>query len=331
MATDSETQRKTMPVIELRTSGKPSKSVSSPGQIGIVATGEPEAVIKAEAVVGLDVTFPPIGQCPSTAFTFNGGAIGTADPVQLLFWGSIWQTLLDPSNPGQLLFNTFTAAVKSILAGPYMSGLLQYGVSRCSFGNAQVINSNPPFLPNTFTDQTVQTLMQNLIDQGTFPEPDEPGGRNLYFVMMPPNTQYQPPPGQPAARGAHSSFSSGSSIDPDNVWLAWVGSNSLSQMTSTFCHELVEMCTDPEPPSSWWINGANPACAEIGDVCNNQNNPLNGVTVQSYFSVFDNVCLIPTAWSLRRTLAAAGKKLNGKGLLSLQQSIPSLNQFIVNL
>jgi hypothetical protein len=318
-----------LPVIELLVSKKPHPPDSPAREIGIVAAGEPRAL--TTAAIGLDVIFPPIGGCGSTAVTFNGGAIGTADPVQLLFWGPIWQTLPDPSNPSQLLANTFVAAVQSILSGPYMSGLLQYGVRRCSFGNAQIINSNPPFLPNKFTDPTVQNLMQNLIDNGNFPEPDEPGGRNLYFVMMPPNTQYQPPPNSPNARGAHSFFSSGSSIDPDYVWVAWVGTNSLSQMTSTFCHELAEMCTDPEGPSGWFINGAPAGCNEIGDVCNLEDSLLNGVTVESYWSIFDKACLIPTAWSVRRTLAAVNKKLAGKGLRSLQNPIPSMNVFIVNV
>ncbi len=146
--------------------------------------------------------------------------------------------------------------------------------------------------------------------------------------MMPPNTIYSVTP-QP--RGSHSSFWSGSLIDNDTAWYAWVGSNSLSQMTSTFCHELAEMCTDPEPPTGWSIPGGPPACSEIGDICNGQDAPLNGVTVESYWSVFDNACLIPTAWSLRRTLAGAGKKLGGKGLTSVQKPIPSLNQFVVDL
>jgi hypothetical protein len=90
------------------------------------------------------------------------------------------------------------------------------------------------------------------------------------------------------------------------------------------------MCTDPEG-DNWYINGAPPGCNEIGDLCNAVDGPLNGVNVESYWSAFDSACLIPTAWSLRRTLAGAGKKLGGKGLLSIQGPIPSLNQFVVNL
>lgn len=294
--------------------------------VGIVA--EAQQTLMSESATGFDFIFPGItSPCTSTSFSFHGGAIGTADPVQLLFWGSTWQTYLDPSTPGQLLFNTFTAAVQSILAGPWISGLRQYGIKRCSFGGARIIvSSEPPLAPNVFTEKSIQGVVQSLIDDSTFPEPDEPGGRNLYFVIMPSNTTYSPG----GLRGAHSSFNSGSIIDVDTAWYAWIGSQSLSGMTSTFCHELAEMCTDPEG-DGWLIDGASNICNEIGDVCNAVDQTLNGVNVESYWSIFDGACIIPTAWSMRRTLAGAGKQLNGQGLLSLQGPIPSLNQFIVNL
>jgi hypothetical protein len=353
MDPDSSTPPDALPVITLRSAREAPPLASSAGQIGIAAAGEVKTLAIADAVTALDVTFPPLGGCPPTGLSFNGGAIGTADAVQLLFWGLIWQTLLDPANSPpnspspQLLSTSFIRFVQSILAGPYMSGLLPYGVRRCPYGNAWIVNSNPPFLPNTFTTQSVQNLMQSLINNGSFPEPDENGGRNLYFFIMPPNTQFQPPPGGVAANGAHSSFQSGSVIDPDKVWWAWIGNNPLNVMTSTFTHELAEMCTDPEPFTGFSINGgANPGCNEIGDVCNLQNIPwnvngVNGAAAQSYWSTlaswvpasqsWTKACLVPTAWSLRRTLAAVGKNLGGQGLLSLQGPIPSMNQFVVNL
>lgn len=309
----------------------PSRPAHPP--VGIVTAGEQATFVPTAGAIGpRDIKFPPntVSGCSSIAITSHGGAIGTADPVQLLFWGATWQTLPDPSTPGQRLLNTFTSAVQSILAGPYMSGLRQYGVKRCPFGGALIVTSpNPPLAPNTFSEDNVQSIIQSLIDQGTFPEPDEPGGRNLYIVVMLPNTQYN----QPGIRGSHSSFSTGSVIDPDNAWYAWVGgsnANTLNQMTSAFCHELAEMCSDPEG-DAWNIDGQGPNCSEIGDICNLEDFVLNGVNFESYWSIFDNACLIPTAWSLRRSLAGAGIKLSGQGMRSFFGPIPSLNQFIVNL
>jgi hypothetical protein len=295
-----------------------------PAPIGIV--GAVAESVPGVSPVGLDIIQPGINTCPSKAVSFHGGAIGTGDPVQLLFWGSTWATLPDPANPGQLLFNTFTAAVKSIMSGPWISGLRQYGIKRCSFGQALIASANPPIAPATFNEPDVQGVVQGFIDGGLFPEPDEPGGRNLYVVVLPPNTIYGPG----GARGAHSNFDTGSIIDSDTAWYAWIGPQSLSGMTSTFCHEIAEMCTNPEG-DGWFIDGAPPLCLEIGDLCNAVDGPLNGVNAESYWSVYDGACLIPTAWSVRRTLAGAGKKLGGKGLRSLQNPIPSMNSFIVDL
>ncbi|MGA7413335.1 MAG: hypothetical protein WBW33_22865, partial [Bryobacteraceae bacterium] len=234
MDPDSSNPPDALPLITFRSDREVSPLVSSVGQIGIAAAGQVRTLAIADAVTGLDVTFPPLGACLPTGLTFNGGAIGTADSVQLLFWGPIWQTVLDPANSppnspsNQLLSTSIIRFVQAILSGPYMSALLPYGVRRCPYGSAHIVNSNPPFLPNTFSNQSVQNLMQSLIDDGSFPEPDENGGRNLYFVIMPPNTQFQPPPGGLPANGAHSSFASGSAIDPDKLWWAWIGNNPLN-------------------------------------------------------------------------------------------------------
>jgi hypothetical protein len=111
---------------------------------------------------------------------------------------------------------------------------------------------------------------------------------------------------------------------------ARIGNNTLNQMTSTFCHELAEMSTDPEG-DAWTVNGQPGGLNEIGDVCNLLDGQLNGVQVESYWSVFDNACIIPTSFSVRRALASTGKKLNGDGLRSLQSPMPSLSKFISSL
>jgi hypothetical protein len=280
------------------------------------------------SATGFDFISPGIvSPCTSTAVTYHGGLIITAAPVQFIFCGPTWQTLLDPMSPGQLLFDTFTAAVKIILATPYISGLRQYEVRRWSLGTSRIFaSSSPALLPNTISEYDVQQVVQSLIDDDTFPEPDEPGGSNLYFVMLPPNTQMSPA----GNRGAHSNFNTDSIIDVDIAWYVWIGSQSLSGMTSTFSHELVDMCTDPDG-DGWRINGVSKECVEISDLCNAVDGPLGVVNTQSYWSIFDGACIIPTAWSVKRTLAAAGKKLGGKGLRSLQDPILSMNQFIVSL
>ena len=239
--------------------------------------------------------------------------------MQLIFWGSAWNQASTNPSAGVILSN-----VQAILRSPWISGLRQYGIHRCTFGGAIVVTSPPP--PPTYNDSDAQDLIWVLIDDNTFPEPDDTGGRNLYVVFMPPGSTYGPG----GIRGKHvvaSDFDFPGDID--HAWVGFIVTNTLNQLMSTFCHELAEMCTDPEG-DAWTVSPATKG-NEIGDVCNIVDGPLNGVNVESYWSVFDNACLIPTAWSLRRTLAGAGIKLGGQGLRSFFGPISSLNQFIVNL
>jgi hypothetical protein len=282
------------------------------GQIIGIAVESPLRTANV-APVRLDTTFPP-NIPPPVNLTNNGGAIGTADPVQLIFWGSAWNQSSTNPSAGAII-----AAVQTILKGPYMSGLRQYGVKRCSFGDAVVVTAPGP--PSSFDDGDVQDLIILLIESNDFPPPVEE--RNLFCVFMPPGTTYSPG----GVRGSHSATGGDFA---GIAWLAWIGNNTLSQITSTFCHELAEMCSDPEG-DAWTVDGQRSPTNEIGDVCNLLDAPLSGVNVESYWSIFDNACLIPSAWSLRRTLAGAGKRLNGRGLRSVQDPIPSLNQFVVNL
>jgi hypothetical protein len=263
-----------------------------------------------------DSLFPPIIPGPISVSN-GGGAIGTGLPVQLIFWGNAWnQAATSPSA------SAVVSAVQNILRGPWMSGLRQYGIRRCSFGGAIVVTSPGP--PGTYNDSDIQDLIWALIDDNKFPEPDDPGGRNLYMVFMPPGSTYGPG----GIRGKHLDATDFDlPADLDHAWVGFICTNaSIDQLTSTFCHELAEMCTDPES-DAWTVTGNQ----EIGDVCNLVDQTLNGVSVESYWSAEDNACLIPTAYSVRRALKWSGHTLGGKGLRSIQTPIPSLNTLVVSL
>jgi hypothetical protein len=283
---------------------------------GIVA--EPSAGVQRVAplkVLNADVLLPPTVAGPITASN-GGGAIGSALPVQLIFWGSPWN--LASTNPST---SDIIGAVRTILTGPWMSGLRQYGIRRCNLGGFLVVSPADP--PSTYDDDDIEDLIWGLIDGGTFPEPDDPGGRNLYMVFMPPGTTYGPG----GIRGKHLDATDFDfPADVDHAWVGFILTNSLPQITATFCHELAEMCTDPEL-DAWTVTGNE----EIADVCNGLDQMLNGVMVEAYWSVEDNACLIPTAYSVRRALKWSGHTLAGKGLRSIQDPIPSLNALIVSL
>jgi hypothetical protein len=273
---------------------------------------------QTSGVLTADLIFPSLPTFPLPITASNGGgAIGTGLPVHLVFWGAAWN--LPATSPSAAVI---TSSVQTILRGPWMSGLRQYGVRRCNFGAAIVVTNPPP--PRSYQDGDVQDLIWALIDDNRFPEPDDPGGRNLYMVFMPPGTTYGPG----GIRGKHLVASDYDfPFDIDYAWVGFVVFNPLiNTILSTFTHELAEMCTDPES-DAWQVAGGN----EIGDVCNILDGPVNGVNVQSYWSATDNACLIPTAWSVRRALKWSGHTLGGKGLTSLQKPIPSLNKLIVSL
>jgi hypothetical protein len=239
--------------------------------------------------------------------SFDKGAIATGAPVQLIFWGSDWN--LPSTSP---TVNEVVTAVQNVLAGPFMSGLVQYGIDRSPFRGAIIVTSPPPaFLPNNFDEGDVEDIVNKLINNGTFPEPDEPGGRNIYFVMMPPNTKFK---GDDGDIGAHSHFSSGSPIDVDTAWCVWVGHNDIDTMTKAFGHELAETCTDPEG-DGWTVDGQPDGLNEIGDICNSRFNTLNGITLEAYWSRVDGACLLPGAYSLKRFMRSKGFDL-GAGVRS---------------
>lgn len=293
---------------------------SKPRTFGTGVVLEPAADYKssvvAASVQAADLTFPPISKFPLPInFTNKGGAIASALPVQLIFWGSAWN---QPStNPS---VSTIVTSVQTILRSPWMSALRQYGVRRCSFGGSIVALPGPP---GTFNDSDVYDLIWSLIDGNLFPEPDDPGGANLYMVFMPPGSAYGPG----GIRGKHGVASDYDfPADIDRAWVGFALFNTLNTILSAFSHELAEMCTDPES-DAWTDAGGN----EIGDVCNAVDGPINGVNVESYWSATDNLCIIPTAYSVRRMLKWSGHTLDGKGLLSIQRPIPSLNKLIVGL
>ncbi len=266
--------------------------------------------------------------------SYTDGGIASGGPVQLIFWGSVWTQPSTSPSSGQIV-----SAVQNILSSPYTSALRQYGINNIHFGSSIIVTSpEPPFLPDTFDDGNPNDLVWTLIEEGKFPEPDANGDiwrhPYLYFVIMPPNTQYGPG----GARGAHGVASHYDfPFDWDYATVAWIGNNengnNINRMLSALTHELVEMCTDPfgeDDEYGWTINGLPPPENEIGDICNAEDGQVNGVNVQSYWSQFDNACIIPTSLSVKRTLTFANTISPGSPY-TLRSPMPSLKNFLNSL
>ncbi|MEA3200509.1 MAG: hypothetical protein QOE90_1937 [Thermoplasmata archaeon] len=252
---------------------------------GVVAHDHHRPATRRDATKGgADTAYHNAGDAPgSTSVSDNGGPKITNANIHLLFWGSQWLQMTTSPSASAVL-----RAIDSILAGPYMNTLNQYGVGRATIADAFIITSPNP--PASFSESNVQDMVWSLIDAGDFPEPDDAGGNNeLFAFIMPPGTS-----SSTAGRGGFHSTASDYDFpfDWDTAWYLWVMNGSLDTITSLFSHELVEACTDPEGDAVQ-VNPRNGSSwNEIADVCSSTD-VLNGVRVQSYWSDRDKACVIP--------------------------------------
>jgi hypothetical protein len=270
-------------------------------------------------MAGFDITFPPLvstnfGPPPGQTVIYpvpitmsQGSGPSTAGfPVRLIFWGDAWN---DPSTtPSRAKLE---ADVRSMLHGPWRRGLQQYGIGDIPLRRSIVVEHAPP--PAVFNENNINSLIATLAAQNAFG-----GEQDLLIVLMPPGTTYV----------GNSGSINGEHYITDNHWVAFVQNGTEAFMTATVSHELAEMLTDPQPFSGWVINGVPGTVGEIGDPCNGKIWTLAGVTVQSYWSIADNACLVPRAFSVRQTLKRAAITLAGQGLRSIQHPITSLNSLI---
>jgi hypothetical protein len=244
--------------------------------------------VKTAGVTGKVLAKPagPAGISPGTGgaakFQDNGGVVIEIAKLQLIFWGSAWTSNPPPSpTSGQV-----TAAVETILAGSYMTGLAQYRqIGRAYLAGQYVINSSDP--PNNFTDGDVANFLTTRINNGILPGHDF-ANQNLYLVVMPKGVSNQ----NSGFVGEHTYYTD---ANGNSVHFGWItNGGDLNSLTSIFSHELVESCTDPEGTA---ITGVSGTCSqggwcEIGDVCY-INSVIDGVTVQKYYSNVDQGCIAP--------------------------------------
>src|SRR5438067_4686132 len=139
------------------------RAVGTPA--GVVAPPFTHKAARPAGVVGAKLN--TYGDAPAgTNFAYFGGpVIGNVD-VQLVFWGKEWGTA-PPVAPTDI-----QNRVNSILNGPYMSKLTQYGCAGKGRirGTTFVTDQDPP---NPFNDGSVQSFIIGLTDDETLPEPDE--------------------------------------------------------------------------------------------------------------------------------------------------------------
>jgi hypothetical protein len=255
---------------------------------------------------------PPLG----TAFTAGPGTTLTNVHVQLIFWGAWWN-----SNPLAAQVNN---ALLNLLAGPYMTYLAQYGIHR---GNVRGITFAGDSEPGVFSFNSVTTLVTDLLDDDRLPEPDEEWPI-VYAVIMPVNSAFAgsaPTDTLPLAPGVVSGVNGENGwvrwndydigdVDNDPAYCLWVGNDgTLDYITTVLSHELAEIASDPNGSDGVRQIGCNGGSCQIGDVlkvCQNWCGFVRGVKAQAYWSQLDGNGVLPTMYSVRRTLF--GKSIGGK-------------------
>jgi hypothetical protein len=270
-----------------RSSSGPEPSKGSPALIASPTTNKLLATPVSYTQSGADWygIYAPTGTnaVSTDSVSYQGGAVLANPNIELVFWGSAWQTV-SPSP------NDIVAAMGKIVASTYLDGLAQYGFQSAQIRGAFVDTNDPP---STFSISDVGNEVWNLIDTGSFPDTDDPGGGILYLVFMPPGAD--PADGFP---GEHEDYASGDFGDNDRAWIAYsiFPAGGLEAITHTMTHELVESITDPNPlsgPRGWLMDRTFPGGNEIGDACAAIRDNLDGVTVSPYWSQAQQACVLP--------------------------------------
>jgi cytoskeletal protein CcmA (bactofilin family) len=240
-------------------------------------------------------------------------------PVELIFWGPYWNTTQGQSDRQEM-----TNAAASILQGPYLTGLEQYGSDGQAFyDNYWVDPSDPSLLGNLVTliggatavdTGTIRDEVQRVIDDSNSPmlRPSQYSNPPIYVVVTAPDVW---------DNSGWNSFStydytnaSGQQVS-DPMHMVWLGTNTqgkvyLDYLTNAFSHEIAETVSDPDGNGIHVALPTNFPASLTGDNQIGDNEPaaagithygyrLNGYMVQPYFSAnssyLDQPWIVPNA------------------------------------
>jgi len=222
----------------------------------------------------------------STRFVDHGGRVLSAAHVYLIYWGRYWA----PDRVASPTPDQITHALRTVLAGSYLSALTQYrNIGPAVIGGSHVITTTDP--PSRFTDRNIEAFLNTLFDAEVLPAPDD---QAIYVVTIPPGIYTGE--GDDLV-GEHNYYRR----DGHRIHYAWTtDSEVLEGATQTTTHEIVETVTDPEGTA---ILGTPGTCdgerwCEIADICSDAAK-LNGVMVAPYWSNIAGRCVIPAPLALR--------------------------------
>jgi hypothetical protein len=260
---------------------------------------------------------------PNSTIQQDDAASLQSPPVVLIFTGQYWQTA-----QGQQDQQTLTNDAQSIVSGPYLSRLTQYGSDgKATFGGSWN-DTNAPALTggNTPSSGDILSYVQNEINNNPNLVPPTAGGQQapIYFIVNDPQDS-APGPGvsgynvsDGVTHGAYvgASFGNNGQLNEDGF-------------TQVFSHELAEAMapavhvTDPGNLNAGYQIADNEPENAFGYTYR-----LNGVLVQAYWSQQDNAFVVPDGnqqtftltptWSNgsftgQSTLNVVGGQLNAAG------------------
>lgn len=229
---------------------------------------------------------------PGTSVDFHGGPIGTGLPVQLIYWGEWWTTPAGATRRAMINDRT-----QRLINSDYFSELAQYGINRPTWREPAIICTQP-IPPGSFTNpdeqHVVPDLIDDLIDDDVFPDPDD--GRIAFVVLMPRGFTETI-----GANGAHTYDFDQDFLDRDYYWVAWIRyfasppAEDPEDTSRTLSHELVELFTDPE--GDGWYAGDS-SNGEIGDAAasadgTKQSAWVNGARASAYWSNRHGATVLP--------------------------------------
>ena len=218
----------------------------------------------------------------SVRFVDHGGPVLKAAKVDLVYWGSTWIA----SGSSYPTPDQITAAIGTLLAGPYLSGLAQYrGIQPAVLRGSTVITSSDP--PAGFTDRQVRDFLNRQVEAGAVPGEPDRVQQTLYVVVLPATTHAA---GDSPFVGEHNYYTR----HGQQIHYAWADIASLFTATQIISHELVESITNPEGSAILGVAGTcrQDGWCEIADVCPD---PLlvDGVAAAPYWSNQEGACIAP--------------------------------------
>jgi hypothetical protein len=256
------------------------------------------------------LTFPsnlPNQQVPT--FVGNGSKLEHPD-LQMVFWGPNF-----PAN-GPLSVGSVMQAVNSIVTGPYMEGMKQYGYIGPVNVRQPIVNTGNPNINypglglNVSQEPSVMNAVQGLVDNMVSNDTMGDVSSNhdlIVMVVIDPTIRF--PQNEDGVGnittvlGAHAKYEKPRFLAPairfSQGFVCTQPFGKLSafdQFTATFSHELVESISNPFNGSGWVQTVPAPVggAGEIGDVCNNLSCVVDGIAVQPYWGVQQAACILPT-------------------------------------